>query len=65
MENNFRIILAKQKKKILDVHNATGISKTTLSDIYHERARHPAITTFIKIAKYLNVTLDELVSTNE
>lgn len=31
MKNNLRVLLAKQRKKVIDVYKATGISKTTLT----------------------------------
>lgn len=61
MKNNFRVILAKQRKKVLDVHKATGISKTTLTALYYERTKNPDSQTLLKIANYLGVTLDELL----
>lgn len=48
MENNFRILLAKQRKKISDVYKATGISKSTLTALYYERTKHPDIETLKK-----------------
>lgn len=61
MKNNLRIILATQKKSLQDVHNGTGLSMTTLSGVYGERATNPQAKTLIKIAKYLDVTMDELL----
>lgn len=60
MENNFRVILAKQRKKVSDVYRDTGISKTTLTSLYYERTKKPELKTLLKIADYLGVTLDEL-----
>ncbi|MEY8463301.1 helix-turn-helix domain-containing protein [Streptococcus merionis] len=65
MQNNFRVILARQRKKIADVYEATGISKTTLTGIYYERTKNPDSQTLLKIAAYLNVTLDELLTPEE
>lgn len=64
MKNNFRIILATQKRSLQDVHEATGLSMTTLSGIYGERATNPQAQTLMKIAKYLDVTMDELLGIN-
>ena len=36
MKNNLRVLLAKQRKKVIDVYKATGISKTTLTSLYYE-----------------------------
>lgn len=62
MKNNLRVILAKQRKKISDVAEATGLSKTTLTSLYYERTKNPDYTTLQKLATYLGVTLDELVN---
>lgn len=61
MKNNLRVILAKQRKKVSDIHNATGISKSTLTALYYERTKNPDTQTILKIAEYLDVTLDELL----
>ena len=65
MNNNFRVILAKQRKKVSDVHKATGISKSALVSLYYERTKRPDIETLLKIADYLGVTLDELLTPEE
>ncbi|MGV3305015.1 helix-turn-helix domain-containing protein [Streptococcus suis] len=62
MKNNLRIILAKQRKKVSDVHEATGISKTTLTSLYYERTKNPETETLLKVANYLGVTIDELLT---
>ena len=63
MKNNIRVILANKKMKISELHEITGISKGTLTDIFYERAKQPSITTFQKISAALNVSIDDLVST--
>lgn len=61
MKNNLRVILAKQRKTVADVHRATGLSKATITAIYYERANNPELKTLMKIANYLDVTMDELL----
>lgn len=61
MKNEFRTILAYQKKNVTDVHVDTGISKTTLFNLYHERSKNPELQTLLKITDYLNITVDELL----
>lgn len=61
MQNNFRIILAKERKTIADIHEATGISISTLTNFYYERTDNPEFKTLIKIADCLKVSIDELV----
>ncbi|VKK88153.1 HTH DNA-binding protein [Streptococcus pneumoniae] len=43
MKNNMRLLLAKQRKKTADVAEATGISKSTLTALYYERAKNPSL----------------------
>lgn len=63
MKNNFRVILAKQRKKVSDVYKDTGIARSTLTNLYYERSTNPELKTLLKIADYLGVTLDELFKT--
>ncbi len=65
MKNNFRVILAKRRKKTSEVAEATGISKSTLIGLYYERTKNPEAETLLKIADYLGVTIDELLTTEE
>lgn len=65
MQNNLRVILAKQRKKVSDIHELTGISKTTLTALYYERTKNPDTQTLLKIAKCLNVSLDELLTVQD
>lgn len=61
MKNNLRILMAKNKKTLRDIHDSTGIAMNTLSAIKREETTNPGSQTLIKIAKYFNVTLDDLV----
>ncbi|HEM6580516.1 helix-turn-helix domain-containing protein [Streptococcus suis] len=65
MNNNFRVILVKQRKKVSDVHEATGISKSALISLYYERTKRPDIETLQKVSDYLGVTIDELLTVEE
>ena len=40
---------------------ATGISKTTLTDIYYQRAKNVQLDTLMKICDYLQVSLSDLI----
>ncbi|HEM6028634.1 TPA: helix-turn-helix transcriptional regulator, partial [Streptococcus suis] len=44
MKNNMRVLLAKRREKVSHVHEATGISKSTLTKLYYERTKNPDIT---------------------
>lgn len=65
MKNNFRVLLAKKRKKVSDVAEATAISKSTLTALYYERTKRPDIETLTKVANYLGVTIDELLTPEE
>ncbi|MDF3296545.1 helix-turn-helix transcriptional regulator [Staphylococcus aureus] len=59
MKNKFRVILAERKLKISDVYCATGIAKTTLYGLYHEKTKNPDSYTIMKLCKYLEITPNE------
>lgn len=65
MKNNFRVLLAKKRLNVSDVAEATGISKSTLIALYYERTKRPDIETLTKVANYLGVTIDELLTPEE
>ncbi|HGX1311711.1 TPA: helix-turn-helix domain-containing protein [Staphylococcus aureus] len=58
-EKNFRVILAIKKLSIADVFLGTGIAKTTLYGLYHEKTKNPDTSTIMKICKYLEITPNE------
>lgn len=60
-----RVLLAQKRQKVSDVHEATGISKSTLTALYYERTKNPEVKTLLKLADYLGVTLDELLIPEE
>ncbi|MGC0299053.1 helix-turn-helix domain-containing protein [Streptococcus sp. CL6.22] len=65
MKNNFRVILAKKRLKISKVSIETGIARSTLIPFYYERDVNPTTKTLLRIADYLGVTLDELLTPEE
>ena len=65
MKNNMRVILAKKRLKVADVARETGLSKSTLTALYYERTKRPDIETLLKIANYLGVSIDELLTPEE
>lgn len=58
--DKFRQIIEKRGITPYKVSKATGISQVTLSDWKHGRYK-PKVDKLIKIAKYLNVPLEELI----
>lgn len=65
MRNNFRVILAKKRKTVADLSKDTGISKTTLTNLYYERTKNPDSQTLLKLSKSLGATIDELLNVEE
>ena len=44
---------------------ATGISKSTLTALYYERAKSPTLDTLKKVSSFLGVTIDEFLDVKE
>lgn len=65
MKNNLRIILAQKRLKLSDLEKPTGLSNSTLNALYYERTKNPTLETLKKIADYLGVTIDELLTVEE
>lgn len=61
LKNNLSKILGERLLKVSDVHVGTGISKTTLIDIYYQRSKSMQLDTLIKICDFLQVPLSELI----
>ena len=60
-----RVILAKKRLKVADVARETGLSKSTLTALYYERAKNPSLDTLKKVSSYLVVTMDEFLDTKD
>lgn len=65
LENKFRVILAERKLRIGDVYDNTGIAKTTLYSLYHEKTKNPNSAIIMKICKYLEITPNEFFGIND
>lgn len=61
MRNNLSILLGERLLKVSDVHEATGISKTTLTNLYYQRVMNVQLETLQKICDFLQVSLSELI----
>ncbi|WP_337588896.1 helix-turn-helix transcriptional regulator [Levilactobacillus koreensis] len=61
MVNNFSTLLGSRLLKIDDVYKATGISRTTLTELYYRRKANVELRTLKKICDYLQVSLSELI----
>lgn len=59
--NNFSKILGAKLLKIEDVNKATGISRTTLTNLYYRRQNNVELNTLKKICDYLQISLSDLI----
>lgn len=59
-------LMGKNKYKIQDVHELTGLSRTTVSELYHGRAAMINFKTIDKLCTLFNCTPNDLIEfTNE
>ncbi|MGY4793914.1 helix-turn-helix domain-containing protein [Lysinibacillus fusiformis] len=62
MKNNLRLLMADQRINITQLAAATGISRNTLSSIYHEKTTRIDIKTITLICKYFECTPNDLIA---
>ncbi|GAB5055620.1 hypothetical protein COSHB9_00060 [Companilactobacillus alimentarius] len=61
MKNNLSMILGSRLISISDVSYNTGLSRTTVTDIYYKRANDLKLSTLEKICDFLQISLSELI----
>ncbi|MBO1306531.1 helix-turn-helix transcriptional regulator [Enterococcus sp. 669A] len=61
MKNNLSKLLGERLIKVSDVYRETGISKTTLTNLYYQRSTNVQLETLQKICDFLQVPLSELI----
>lgn len=61
MKNNLSKLLGERLLKVSDINSNTGISKTTLTNLYYQRSTNVRLDTLQKICDYLKVPLSELI----
>lgn len=61
VKNNLRILMAKDKLSMKDVCEKTGISKRTISKVYHEQSTTIAFETIIKLCQLFNCRVGDLL----
>ena len=62
MNNNLSMILGERLLKISFVAKETGISRTTLTNLYYKRSKSISGRVLNKLCAYLNITPDILLS---
>ncbi|WP_332649690.1 helix-turn-helix domain-containing protein [Lysinibacillus sp. 54212] len=60
MRNNLRIILAKRKLNISQVAELTGLSRNTISSLYHETAKGVQFQTLEALCFFLECKVGDL-----
>ncbi len=61
VKNNLRILMAKEKMTIRDVHKATGLSEVTISKLYHEKSTTIAFETIRKLCTLFDCEVSDLL----
>lgn len=61
MNNNFSKIVGEKRLKISKISQDTGISRTTLTNIYYAQVDNISGRVLVRLCDYLGVTPDELL----
>jgi putative transcriptional regulator len=61
VKNNLRVLMAKSKMNIKDVHERTGLSRTTISKLYNEESTTIAFETIYKLCQLFNCDVNDLL----
>lgn len=60
IECKLSTLMGAQRKKISDVSRATGISRTTLIELYYDRGKAVSFRVVELLCRYLNCTVGDL-----
>lgn len=60
IEYKLSTLMGAQRKKISDVSRATGISRTTLIELYYDRSKAVSFRVVELLCRYLNCTVGDL-----
>ena len=60
IESKLSTLMGAQRKKISDVSRATGISRTTLIELYYDRSKAVSFRVVELLCRYLNCTVGDL-----
>lgn len=63
--NNLRILMAMNKMNIKDVHERTGLSRTTISKLYNEESTTIAFETIYKLCHLFDCDVNDLLFLDE
>ena len=65
MKNNLSMLMGTQRKTATKLYEETGVSKTTIHELYHEKQINPSFSTVSKLCKALDLTLNEFFGIDE
>lgn len=65
MKNNLSMIMGRKRITATKLSEDTGVSRTTIHELYHEKQINPRFSTVSKLCKSLDVTLNEFFGINE
>lgn len=54
-------LMGAKKSTIQDIANATGLSRTTISNLYHEKVSAISFETIAKLCDFFNCKLSDLI----
>lgn len=61
IQSNLSVLMGKRQYKIKDVHELTGLSRTTISALYNGRATRIDFATIEKLCSLFNCGIDQLL----
>lgn len=65
VKNNLRVMMAKHKMNIKDVHEKTGLSRTTISKLYNETSTTISFETIYALCKLFGCEPGDLLYLDE
>lgn len=65
MNNSLSMLMGRDRVSALKLSKETGISRTTIYGLYHERTKSPDMQTVMKLCDYFKVTPNEFFGINE
>ena len=65
MNNNWSMLRGRDRVRALKLSKETGISRTTIYGLYHERTKSPDMQTVMKLCDYFEVTPNEFFGIKE
>ena len=65
INNKFSVLLAERLLKISEVARETGISRTTLTNLYYRRTDKISFDVLNKLCKYLNCNVQDIFEYKE